>query len=66
MMTGVFILNDLVRQGRIRRWSAVQAALNDRQVIELCLPDGHYQGLATALGGLGIQVKGRYKAQPET
>ena len=44
----------------------MQAALNDRQVIELCLPDGHYQDLATALGGLGIQVEGRYKAQPET
>jgi hypothetical protein len=46
-------------------WSAVQAALNDRQVIELYLLVGHYQGLATALGGLGIQVEGRYRAQPE-
>jgi alkylhydroperoxidase family enzyme len=40
-------------------WSAVQAALTDRQAIELCLLVGHYQGLASAVGGLGIQVEGR-------
>ena len=42
-------------------WSAVQATLNDRQVIELCLLAGHYQGLASAVGGLGIQVEERSK-----
>ena len=42
-------------------WSAVQAALGDRQAIELCLLVGHYQGLASAVGGLGIQVEARSK-----
>ena len=42
-------------------WSAVQAALGDRQAIELCLLVGHYQGLASAVGGLGIQVEERSK-----
>jgi len=41
-------------------WSAVQAALSDRQAIELCLLVGHYQGLASAVGGLGIQVEERF------
>ena len=40
-------------------WSAVQAALSDRQAIELCLLVGHYQGLASAAGGLGIQIEER-------
>jgi alkylhydroperoxidase family enzyme len=39
-------------------WSAVQASLSDREAIELCLLIGHYQGLASAIGGLGIQVEG--------
>ena len=38
-------------------WSAVQATLSDREAIELCLLIGHYQGLASAIGGLGIQVE---------
>ncbi len=38
-------------------WSAVQAALRDREAIELCLLIGHYQGLASAVGGLGIQLE---------
>ena len=40
-------------------WSAVRAILDDRQAIELCLLVGHYQGLASAVGGLGIQVEER-------
>ena len=40
-------------------WSAVQASLSDREAIELCLLIGHYQGLASAIGGLGIQVEER-------
>lgn len=40
-------------------WSAVRAILDDRQAIELCLLVGHYQGLAAAVGGLGIQVEER-------
>jgi alkylhydroperoxidase family enzyme len=38
-------------------WSAVQASLSDREAIELLLLIGHYQGLASAIGGLGIQVE---------
>lgn len=40
-------------------WSAVQASLSDREAIELCMLIGHYQGLASAIGGLGIQVEER-------
>lgn len=36
-------------------WSALTATLNDRETIELCLLIGNYQGLASAIGGLGIQ-----------
>ncbi len=38
-------------------WTAVQATLRDREAIELCLLIGHYQGLASAIGGLGIQIE---------
>jgi alkylhydroperoxidase family enzyme len=38
-------------------WSTVQATLRDRETIELCLLIGHYQGLASAVGGLGIQIE---------
>ena len=38
-------------------WSAVQGAFHSREVIELCLLIGNYQGLASAIGGLGIQVE---------
>ena len=38
-------------------WSAVKASLRDREAIELCLLIGHYQGLASTLGALGIQVE---------
>jgi alkylhydroperoxidase family enzyme len=40
-------------------WSAVQATLRDREAIELCLLVGNYQGLASAIGGLGIQIEQR-------
>ena len=36
-------------------WNALQATLNNRDAIELCLLIGNYQGLASAIGGLGIQ-----------
>lgn len=39
-------------------WCAVKATLGDREAIELCLLVGHYQGLATVIGGLGIQIEG--------
>ncbi len=38
-------------------WNAVRASLSDREAIELCLLVGHYQGLATTLGALRIQVE---------
>jgi alkylhydroperoxidase family enzyme len=38
-------------------WRAVQATLHQRETIELCLLIGHYQGLASAIGGLGIQIE---------
>ena len=37
-------------------WSAVQATLGNREAIELCLLIGNYQGLASTIGGLGIQI----------
>jgi alkylhydroperoxidase family enzyme len=40
-------------------WQAADQTLTEREVIELCLLIGHYQGLATAIGGLGIQVERR-------
>jgi len=38
-------------------WSALNATLNNRDAIELCLLIGTYQGLASAIGGLGIQLE---------
>ena len=38
-------------------WGAVQASLRRREAIELCLLIGHYQGLASTIGGLAIQVE---------
>jgi alkylhydroperoxidase family enzyme len=38
-------------------WRAVQATLGNREAIELCLLIGNYQGLASAIGGLGIQIE---------
>ena len=37
-------------------WSAVRATLGKREAIELCLLIGNYQGLASTIGGLGIQI----------
>ena len=38
-------------------WSDVRATFSERETIELCLLVGHYQGLASAIGGLGVQVE---------
>jgi alkylhydroperoxidase family enzyme len=38
-------------------WNAVRASLGDREAIELCLLVGHYQGLASTIGALGIQIE---------
>lgn len=38
-------------------WSDVQATFDDRETIELCLLIGNYQGLASTIGGLGIQIE---------
>jgi alkylhydroperoxidase family enzyme len=39
-------------------WSLVDSELGAKGAIELCLLVGQYQGLGTALGGLGVQVEG--------
>jgi alkylhydroperoxidase family enzyme len=51
--------DELIERRRLSdsTWSAVQAALGDRETIELCLLIGNYQGLASTIGGLGIQVE---------
>ena len=42
-------------------WRALEAALGTREIIELCLLIGNYQGLASTIGGLGIQIEaGKY------
>jgi len=38
-------------------WAAVERELDTTGAIELCMLVGQYQGLATALGGLGVQVE---------
>ena len=38
-------------------WNVLRHSVSDRETIELCLLIGHYQGLATAIGGLGIEVE---------
>ena len=38
-------------------WSAVRASLGNREAIELCMLIGHYQGLASTIGALGIQLE---------
>lgn len=38
-------------------WQGARRTLTEREVIEACLLIGHYQGLASAIGGLGIQVE---------
>jgi alkylhydroperoxidase family enzyme len=36
-------------------WREARANLTDRELIEACLLVGHYQGLASAIGGLAIE-----------
>jgi alkylhydroperoxidase family enzyme len=48
---------DRARTTPLSTWRAVQATLGDRETLELCLLIGNYQGLASTLGGLGIQVE---------
>jgi alkylhydroperoxidase family enzyme len=50
------VTDDLLGQRAISepRWRSVRATLTDRELIELCLLVGHYQGLASAIGGLAI------------
>jgi alkylhydroperoxidase family enzyme len=53
------VSDELIAQRAISEaaWTAVQASLSDREAIELCLLIGHYQGLASTIGGMGIQVE---------
>ncbi len=50
------VTDDLLGQRAISEptWRSVRATLTDRELIELCLLVGHYQGLASAIGGLAI------------
>lgn len=41
-------------------WQAARRMLTEREMIETCLLIGHYQGLASAIGGLGIQLEDGY------
>jgi alkylhydroperoxidase family enzyme len=53
------VCDELLAQRRLSdaTWSAVQASLRDREAIELCMLIGHYQGLASTIGALGIQLE---------
>lgn len=51
------VSDDLLTQRAMSEatWRKLRANLIDREVIELCLLVGHYQGLASAIGGLAIE-----------
>jgi alkylhydroperoxidase family enzyme len=53
------VTDDLVARRALSEttWIAVRENFDRRETIELCLLVGHYQGLASAIGGLGIQVE---------
>ena len=55
----VAVTDELLAQRELSEvtWQAAGQMLTEREVIELCLLTGHYQGLATAIGGLAIQVE---------
>jgi alkylhydroperoxidase family enzyme len=38
-------------------WAAVQREFDEKGAIELCMLVGQYQGLGTALGGLGVPIE---------
>jgi hypothetical protein len=40
-------------------WASVERELGVKGAIELCMLVGQYQGLGTALGGLGVPVEAR-------
>ena len=51
------VTDDLLEQRAISEptWRTARAMLSNHELIELCLLIGHYQGLASALGGLAIE-----------
>lgn len=57
--TLVAAADELLAERRLRdeTWAAVEWELGERGAIELCLLVGQYQGLATALGGLGVPLE---------
>jgi alkylhydroperoxidase family enzyme len=57
--TLIAVSDELVTQRALSdsTWSAVRGTFRDREMIELCLLIGNYQGLASAIGGLGIQIE---------
>ena len=38
-------------------WAAVERELDEKGAVELCMLVGQYQGLGTALGGLGVPIE---------
>lgn len=56
------ITDELLAQQALRddTWQAARRTLTEREMIETCLLIGHYQGLASAIGGLGIQLEDGY------
>ena len=55
--TLVAVTDDLLDHRAISEltWRSARSSLTNRELIELCLLVGHYQGLASAIGGLAIE-----------
>jgi alkylhydroperoxidase family enzyme len=53
------VSDELLAQGELSdtTWNTVQTLLCNREAIELCLLIGTYQGLASTIGGLAIQIE---------
>ena len=47
----------MITVGIVEDNETVRQTLTEREMIEACLLIGHYQGLASAIGGLGIQLE---------
>jgi alkylhydroperoxidase family enzyme len=55
----ITVSDELVTQRALSdsTWNAARRIFRDREMIELCLLIGNYQGLASAIGGLGIEIE---------
>lgn len=61
------VSDDLLAQRAMSEstWRDARANLTDRELIEACLLVGHYQGLASAIGGLAIEPEWCGQTGPE-